>query len=351
MNLTKIKTDGLVSGRENSSIHSYKNRFVPAQVESREAIRKVAREKVYVAATTAVSKSSEDEVSVYMSAETGPMVTPMKANINLPSWLGVSDSSSRLSGFDSSSDTDNDNNDSLPASLALRNHQKTTKGRQDSSAQHYSLPPWLRPEDTTIDESDSSEARAAATGTDTEAEVEGDSAEYLSNGLWPCVKKETEVVYVGQVIEEKEGSGVEFWEVDDLSKLCPTTLAVILCGMLNSGSGVVWAGVGKDGAVKGCEMGRVQRDKIRQMLDRVCSTNISPRVGPREVDIDFVRVDGGEELWLIKYIVRLNQEVLYRAINLPTSQFSNGVYVRNSTGPEFTEFVPDEVLKMIHDEL
>jgi hypothetical protein len=41
-------------------------------------------------------------------------------------------------------------------------------------------------------------------------------------------------------------------------------------------------------------MGRGQRDKVRQMLDKVCSTNISPTVGPRVVDIEFVQVAGCE---------------------------------------------------------
>jgi hypothetical protein len=49
-----------------------------------------------------------------------------------------------------------------------------------------------------------------------------------------------EVVKFGDVMEEVEGVGVEFWEVEKLSQLCPNTLAVLLCGMLNSGSVVVW---------------------------------------------------------------------------------------------------------------
>ena len=48
-------------------------------------------------------------------------------------------------------------------------------------------------------------------------------------------------------------------------------------------------------------------------------------------------------------MVRLNQEVMYRVRNLTNRRFREGVYVRKDTGPEYTEFVPEDVLKSIQD--
>ena len=253
---------------------------------------------------------------------------------NIPGWLDGTVSSPELVVSDSSSDSDSEDKGGISVTSSV---QQVTSS--ETTAIRCIVPPWLLENEFEAD-SDSDK-------TDSVFEDKEELAGYISSRFWPIMNKKSGDVKLGEVMDEEEGVGVEYWEVDELSKLCPTTLAVLLCGMLNSGSGVVWAGVGKDGIVRGCEMGRAQRDKIRQMLDKVCSNNITPRVGPRVVDIDFVRVEGAKELWLIKYTVRLNEEVLYRVQNIDRTRFNEGVYVRNNTGPEFTEFVSEEVLKII----
>ena len=216
-----------------------------------------------------------------------------------------------------------------------RGRRRVSAFSVESKSPPHSIPPWLAPNNAVMEVCSSSDASSEAQG---------------GEEVLPMMSTGKKVVKYGDVMEEVEGVGVEFWDVEKLSLLCPNT-PVLLCGMLNSGSGVVWAGVGKDGRVKGCKMGRGERDKVRQMLDKVCSTNISPRVGPRVVDIEFVQVAGGEsdEQWLVRYMVRLNQEVMYRVRNLTNRRFREGVYVRKDTGPEYTEFVPEDVLKSIQD--
>merc|ERR1719427_1586755 len=90
-----------------------------------------------------------------------------------------------------------------------------------------------------------------------------------------------EVYIRGDVLKEQPGLQVELWDVERVHMLCPNTLSVMLCAMLNTREGVVWVGVGRDGVVKGVRMNRHERDKTRQMLDRIGSTNINPKVGSR----------------------------------------------------------------------
>jgi len=284
-----------------------------------------------------LSGLSSTATSIKEESTVDNKVGPGMPKPNVPSWLGGTCTESGVSG--SSSDTDSDNLEMLP-SRPLSHKQQMNNS--EKSVNHSNVPPWLFKDKI-------GEIRDERDVSDTESELGREVAGYESRSFWPRMIKETAVLKLGDWMEEKEGVGVEYWDVDDLSKLCPTTLAVLLCGMLNSGSGVVWAGVGKGGKVKGCEMGRMQRDKIRQMLDKVCSCNISPRVGPRIVDIDFVKVEGEKDLWLVKYTVRLNMEVLYRVKNIDTTRFNQGVYVRNNTGPDYTEFVSEDVLKIIQN--
>merc|ERR1719369_1561311 len=280
----------------------------------------------------ATSTKAEFSVSTLGNKAGHDMAKP-----NIPCWLGGP--CTELGVTCSSSDTDSDNHAMLPSRPASH---KQYMNNSEKSANHSNVPPWLFKDKL-------GKFRNESEVSDTESELGGDVAGYEPRSFWSRMIEETAVLKLGDWMEEKEGVGVEYWDVDDLSKLCPTTLAVLLCGMLNSGSGVVWAGVGKGGKVKGCEMGRMQRDKIRQMLDKVCSCNISPRVGPRIVDINFVKVEGDKDLWLVKYTVRLNMEVLYRVKNIDTTRFNQGVYVRNNTGPDYTEFVSEEVLKLIQN--
>jgi len=343
--------------------------FIPLQVQSLAVKNKVSStppSQHPVMATSPVSPNrSADTASVYMSANNSLKVSPVKAgsvSAALPSWLGMSKES------DSSSDSDSDNPaaSSLPPWLATQAGPEASQRSQDllksSSSESISannvprLPPWLAQENGAGGgESDSSDRRGASCSpggwSGTESGLEGGLAtgerRISAGGVWPNMSKVQEIVQLGRDMTETQGIGVEFWEVEKITMLCPTTLSVLLCGMLNSGSGVVWAGVGKDGKVKGIQMGRGERDKIRQMLDRVCSTNMNPRVGARVVDIDFVRVEGGEELWLVKYTVKVHEEVLYRVRNLGNKGYREGVYARQDTGPDYTEFVSEEMLESI----
>jgi hypothetical protein len=155
------------------------------------------------------------------------------------------------------------------------------------------------------------------------------------------------------ILSEKHSIGVELWDTERKLELDKNQLAVLICGFLNTqAGGTIYAGVKRNGLVRGIPLERKDRDNLRQMLDRVLASMINPRVPPNIVDIDFVSVEDKSRptcpYRLMVVMVKGQKEGLdkvYMAHNLtPRAHVEEGAYVRRGNGPAFN-------IKLGHQEM
>jgi len=159
------------------------------------------------------------------------------------------------------------------------------------------------------------------------------------------------------ILSEKHSISVELWDAERKSELDNNRLAVLICGFLNSkAGGTIYAGVKRNGLVRGVPLERKDRDNMRQMLDRVLASMINPRVPPNVVDIDFVAVEDKSRpscpYRLMVVMVKGQKDGLnkvYMAHNLTSrSTVEEGAYVRRGHGPSFnTKLGHEEMLKLV----
>jgi len=99
----------------------------------------------------------------------------------------------------------------------------------------------------------------------------------------------------------------EFMDVGDVAYIDFNQVASSIVTFLNTEyGGDLYIGVDDDQVVYGVMSNRQQRDKIRQELDRICSQKIDPRVTPKNVSIDFLKIHfkgGSDDLRVIKISV------------------------------------------------
>jgi len=166
-------------------------------------------------------------------------------------------------------------------------------------------------------------------------------------------EQQQQILIRDYILSEKHSVGVELWDTERKQELDKNQLAVLICGFLNTqAGGTVYAGVKRNGLVRGIHLERKDRDNLRQMLDRVLASMIDPRVPPNIVDIDFVTVEDKSRptcpYRLMVVMVKGQKEGLdrvYMAHNLtPRAQVQEGAYVRRGTGPVFN-------IKLGHQEM
>ena len=139
---------------------------------------------------------------------------------------------------------------------------------------------------------------------------------------------------VGEKIVTFTSMNMDFLEVASLRQVCPGVLGASLVSLLNTeGGGAVYLGAGPGGAVRGATLSRADRDHARQLLDRVLHDHITPWAGlGKYVDIEFVPVRGGGELWVARVLVKaaphLRPHIRFRLRGLASRGFRDGVYTR-----------------------
>ena len=92
---------------------------------------------------------------------------------------------------------------------------------------------------------------------------------------------EAKAVVKGEYLSLRQGPQVELLGVDKFRELVSSygTLASIICSFLNGREGgELYIGVRKSGEVTGVALTRKQRDDVRQVVDRVVSQMIVPRL-------------------------------------------------------------------------
>jgi len=166
-------------------------------------------------------------------------------------------------------------------------------------------------------------------------------------------KEEQQILTRDFIFSEKHSINVELWDVERKSELDNNRLAVLICGFLNTkAGGTIYAGVKRNGLVRGVPLERKDRDTMRQMLDRVLANMINPRVPPNVVDIDFVAVEDKSRptcpYRLMVVMVKGQKEGLnkvFMAHNLTSrSTVDEGAYVRRGRGPSYN-------MKLGHEEM
>lgn len=150
----------------------------------------------------------------------------------------------------------------------------------------------------------------------------------------------------GEILSVKQGPGVELWSVERYHQLKSNygKLAAILCSFLNrSEGGVLIIGAERNRLVQGIPLNREQKDKIRQMLDRVLREMITPRVPPNLVDPDFIPVcnphGNCQELQLVTIMVkggwhRPGHTPRFKVCNVRFTGVEEGIYERRRDGEE-----------------
>ena len=91
----------------------------------------------------------------------------------------------------------------------------------------------------------------------------------------------TEAVVKGEYLSLRQGTHVELMGVDKFRELVCSydTIASVICSFLNGREGgEVFIGVRRSGEVVGVALTRKQRDDVRQVVDRVVSQMIHPRL-------------------------------------------------------------------------
>jgi len=199
----------------------------------------------------------------------------------LPSWLGE----------DSESD--------CPEEM-----DEESKAKQEQTKEVSQLPSWLV--DDGCDEAESGfETGTGETGQGVETEEE-------------------------LLAREVSGPGVEVWQVESAVLLCPRTLAILLCSLLNrKEGGLLLAGP--------MRADRKERDRLRQQVDRVCRDLLRPSATPDQVDLQLVAAGAGTGRHWLRCPVRGVAGLEYRATGL--AGLRDGVYTRGQSGPDFCVYV------------
>jgi len=188
----------------------------------------------------------------------------------------------------------------------------------------------------------------------------GQSPEDFGSGTESCregqtVREEQQQLTLVRdyILSEKHSLSVELWDIERKQQLDKNQLAVLICGFLNTQTGgTIYAGVKRNGLVRGVPLDRKDRDNTRQMLDRVLASMINPRVPPNVVDIDFVTVeDKSQYLCPYRLMVLMVKgqnkglDRVYMAHNLTLkAQVGEGAYIRRGSGPAFN-------IKLSHHEM
>jgi len=170
-------------------------------------------------------------------------------------------------------------------------------------------------------------------------------------------QEQQQVLIRDYILSEKHSIGVELWDAERKFDVDNNQLAVLICGFLNTrAGGTLYAGVKRNGLVRGIPLERKDRDTMRQMLDRVLASMINPRVPPNVVDIDFVTVEDKSRptcpYRLMVVMVKGQKEGLdkvYMAHNLTSRAcVEEGAYIRRGYGPNFnTKLSHHEMLRLV----
>lgn len=170
-------------------------------------------------------------------------------------------------------------------------------------------------------------------------------------------EEQQQVLIRDYILSEKHSIGVELWDAERKFDVDNNQLAVLICGFLNTrAGGTLYAGVKRNGLVRGIPLERKDRDTMRQMLDRVLASMINPRVPPNVVDIEFVSVEDKSRptcpYRLMVVMVKGQKEGLdkvYMAHNLTSRAcVEEGAYVRRGYGPNFnTKLSHQEMLRLV----
>jgi len=186
---------------------------------------------------------------------------------------------------------------------------------------------------------------------------EDSRCESSSNKISDQEQGEQQILTRDFIFSEKHSISVELWDVERKSELDNNRLAVLICGFLNTrAGGTIYAGVKRNGLVRGVPLERKDRDTMRQMLDRVLASMINPRVPPNVVDIDFVAVEDKSRptcpYRLMVVMVKGQKEGLnkvYMAHNLTSrSTVDEGAYVRKGHGPSYNiRLGHEEMLRLV----
>jgi len=231
----------------------------------------------------------------------------------LPVWLGGSD--------DSSDSPDESYDDEQSHALPSAGEESRTLGKITGTSQHAYCD-VKQPTSDLSSPTSSSTSRVTETILGAEAVVKG---EYLSL---------------------LQGPQVELLGVDKFRELVSSygTLASIICSFLNGREGgELYVGVRKSGEVVGVALTRKQRDDVRQVVDRVVSQMIVPRLptmlveGRPLVEISFVSVlnPGGSCSWLQLPRVRIaswHSKLTFKVVNVRFAGTQEGCYVRRGEG-------------------
>ena len=94
-----------------------------------------------------------------------------------------------------------------------------------------------------------------------------------------------------------QGRTVELWHLESYRELLRSyaAMAAVICGFLNQREGgVLYVGVRRSREVVGLPLGRKERDEVRQVVDRVVSQMLRPRLPTLLVAGRSVVVSGGD---------------------------------------------------------
>merc|ERR1719290_589795 len=93
---------------------------------------------------------------------------------------------------------------------------------------------------------------------------EDSRCESSSNKISDQDQGEQQILTRDFIFSEKHSISVELWDVERKSELDNNRLAVLICGFLNTkAGGTIYAGVKRNGLVRGVPLERKDRDNIR----------------------------------------------------------------------------------------
>jgi len=140
----------------------------------------------------------------------------------------------------------------------------------------------------------------------------------------------------GYILTESHSVGVELWDVTEPEMLMSDYLAKLVCGFVNSSTGGwVYAGVDRNGQIRGISLARREKEILKLKLYRMLATKLRPRISPQILFLDFLSVDGGNPSLVVP---RLHVDGLnggYSVHNM-RERAEEGLYYRREPGPEFT---------------
>jgi len=167
-----------------------------------------------------------------------------------------------------------------------------------------------------------------------------EKADAAENGPHAPFFAQDELLVQGFILSESHSLAAELWMVETLQELLSPTLASLICGFLNTaGGGTIYAGVRRNGEVRGLQLSNADRVHLGQRVQTLANSLLLPRPPPTCIALDLLPVQtelNQSGMYVLRLLVRPmgKQGEQFKVHNLGGGD-GEGIFCRRGPKPQF----------------